>query len=137
MLTFILSGILYLTGVAIILVVRPSTMFTPEGDWKEFGIGKRQDKYTAFPFWLFCLVWALVSYGLVISAQAITGTLTQKSIFRTNTPNTPPVNQSKAIEFEEGTDTRELPKGYYMLNRKAFKLAGVPKYVYLGPEMPS
>jgi hypothetical protein len=28
----------------------------------------------------------------------------------------------------------ELPKGYYVLNKKATKLSGVPKYVYLGPE---
>ena len=30
----------------------------------------------------------------------------------------------------------ELPKGYYVLNNKATRLAGVPKYVYLGEEMP-
>ena len=30
-----------------------------------------------------------------------------------------------------------LPKGYYVLNKKATKLSGVPKYVYLGAEEPS
>jgi len=31
----------------------------------------------------------------------------------------------------------ELPKGYYVLNNKATKLSGVPKYVYLGEENPN
>lgn len=105
-------------------------MFTPDGNWKEFGIGKRQDKYTVFPFWLFCLVWALASYGLVLGAQAIAG-------LQSATVSSAKTNVSRAIEFEEGADTRELPKGYYMLNRKASKLAGVPKYVYLGPQLPT
>jgi hypothetical protein len=63
---FIISGILYLVGIAIVLILKPSYMFTPDGHWKEFGIGQREDRYTPFPFWLFCLVWALVAYFLVL-----------------------------------------------------------------------
>ena len=140
--TFVLSGSLYLIGVAVVLVLRPSTMFTPDGNWKEFGIGKRQDKYTPFPFWLFCIVWALLSYGFILALQNVIPSLHFRSpvnmASKESVYNTPKVkNKATAIEFEEGSDTTDLPKGYYMLNRKASKLAGVPKYVYLGPEMPT
>ncbi len=140
---FVLSGSLYLIGVAVILVLRPSTMFTPDGNWKEFGIGKRQDKYTSFPFWLFCIVWALLSYGLILAVQNVMPAVNFRTPVNTTAASTSVYNNSKvknkptAIEFEEGSDTTDLPKGYYMLNRKASKLAGVPKYVYLGPEMPN
>jgi hypothetical protein len=64
--TFIVSGALYLVGVAVVLVVKTSFMFTPYGNWKEFGIGQSEARYTTFPFWLFCLVWAVVSYIIVL-----------------------------------------------------------------------
>jgi hypothetical protein len=115
MLTFIISGVVYLVGVAIILVIRPSYMFTPDGNWKEFGIGKSEDRYTPFPFWLFCIVWALVSYVLVISLTPSSQKMADKPMY----------DSGEAVE---------LPKGYYVLNKKATKLSGVPKYVYLGPE---
>lgn len=119
MLAFIISGIVYLVGVAILLVLRPSYMFTPDGDWKEFGIGK-DDRYTPFPFWLFCITWALVAYVLVIVALG-----------KTAGPSPLAVNSAPMYDSGEAV---ELPKGYYVLNKKATKLSGVPKYVYLGPE---
>ena len=63
---FIVAGALYLIGVGVVLVLRPSFMFTPDGAWKEFGIGKNDERYTPCPFWLFCLTWAAISYILVI-----------------------------------------------------------------------
>ena len=63
---FIVAGALYLIGVGVVLVLRPSFMFTPDGAWKEFGIGKNDERYTPCPFWLFCLSWAAISYILVI-----------------------------------------------------------------------
>jgi hypothetical protein len=38
-------------------------MFRPGGTWKEFGISSR-DNYTVFPFWMFAIVWAVVSFAL-------------------------------------------------------------------------
>ena len=46
-------------------------------------------------------------------------------------------NQSVLEEGELDLEAVELPKGYYVLNKKATKLSGVPKYVYLGPEQPT
>ena len=60
------SGLLYLAGVAIILILQPSLMFTEEGVWKEFGIGRNPDRYTWLPFWLFAIVWALLSYIIML-----------------------------------------------------------------------
>jgi hypothetical protein len=105
---FLIAGIVYLIGVAIVLAIRPSYMFTPDGLWKEFGIEKG-DEYTLCPFWFFCIVWALVSYFLVIV------------LYKDDVSVNPPTN---------------LPKGYYVLNNKASRLSGVPKYVYLGEDAP-
>jgi len=107
-----------LVGVAAILVIRPSYMFTPDGLWKEFGIEKGNE-YTLCPFWLFCILWACVSYflALTLSPEALAS----------RESNTSPVDMSNPVQ---------LPKGYYVLNNKATRLAGVPKYVYLGEENP-
>jgi hypothetical protein len=48
-----------------------------------------------------------------------------------------PRNTSE-LQFDDELDApSDLPKGYYVLNKKATKLSGVPKYVYLGSEEPS
>ena len=142
--TFIFAGLLYLTGVAVVLVLKPSFMFTPDGVWKEFGIGKNESRYTPFTFWLFCLVWALVSYIIVILIEPL---------FKREEPEFQTINSrrnKRNVRFENDSDlvfedelaeqgqpeAQTLPKGYYVLNRKASKLAGVPKYVYLGQEEP-
>lgn len=127
MLPFIISGVVYLVGVGIVLVVRPSFMFTPDGGWKEFGIGKNEDHYTPFPFWLFCIVLALVTYVIVVIL------VPSAASFSANNSRTRNNNVRVNPAFDEPV---ELPKGYYVLNKKATKLAGVPKYVYLGAEDP-
>lgn len=63
---FIYAGILYLIGIAFLLMWKPGMMFTAEGDWKEFGLGRSSDRYTWMPFWLFSILWAIVSYTLVL-----------------------------------------------------------------------
>ena len=138
--TFIFAGLLYLTGVAVVLVLKPSFMFTPDGVWKEFGIGKNESRYTPFTFWLFCLVWALVSYIIVIIVEPIFQRPEPEfSVNRRNKRNVRFENDSDLVfedELEGQAEAQTLPKGYYVLNRKASKLAGVPKYVYLGQEEP-
>ena len=125
--TFVIAGTLYLIGVGVMLMIRPTFMFTPEGDWKEFGIGQREDRYTPFPFWLFCLVWAIVAYLLVMIIMNSSG----NSSYRANDVELPEV-----VPNVSQKGPVELPKGYYVLNKRATKLSGVPKYVYLGTEEP-
>ena len=122
--TLLLAGIVYLLGIAIVLAVRPQYMFTPDGLWKEFGIEKG-DEYTLCPFWLFCIVWGCVSYFLVLA------------LYKEDTELAAPMQQNMlAQNTMDMSKPVELPKGYYVLNNKATRLAGVPKYVYLGEEMP-
>jgi hypothetical protein len=61
---------IYIFGIAAVLVLRPTLMFRPGGTWKEFGIG-RGENHSIFPFWLFAIFWAFISYGLglVIMSQ--------------------------------------------------------------------
>jgi len=143
--TFIFAGALYLTGVAVVLVIRPAFMFDSSGNWLEFGIGKPADKFTPFPFWMFCLAWALVSYAIVLVTCkfAFPGSMSPVAM-----PSLPPlaVGPAGSVQNLEPTPLShaaaavhaavELPKGYYVLNRKATKLSGTPKYVYLGTEEP-
>ena len=62
----IAAGILYLLGVALILILKPSLMFTEDGSWKEFGIGRNRNTHTWLPFWFFAILWALISYIITI-----------------------------------------------------------------------
>ena len=151
--TFIIAGAVYLIGVGVVLVLRPAFMFTPDGNWKEFGIGQRDDRYTPFPFWLFCLTWALVSYVLVLLLRPLIDTGDAIEVVNTRVNNKrvnnrsnnrrryveePPADLETGLEGDAAADEGvELPKGYYVLNKKATKLSGVPKYVYLGPEEPT
>jgi hypothetical protein len=126
--TFIVSGALYLVGVAVVLVIKPSFMFTPDGTWKEFGIGKGTEEYTTFPFWMFCLVWAFLAFTIVLFLEPSSPLLPSPTI-NSRSPYAPYVET-------HDLNQPELPKGYYVLNKKATALSGVPKYVYLGPEEP-
>jgi len=145
MIIFIMAGVMYLVGIAIILIIRPLFMFTPDGDWKEFGIGQRDDRYTPFPFWLFCIVWAIVSYitmlvliPMVVPRSVLEGSVeTDEVVMPLRNRRNRNRIQTPLEDYVEAPEPVELPKGYYVLNKKATKLSGVPKYVYLGPEEPS
>lgn len=140
--TFIAAGVVYLLGVGAVLFIKPTLMFTPDGQWKEFGIGQNPERYSPFPFWLFCLTWAIVSYLLIL---LLTPLKDFKLKLRQNNTSTlpkvrPTMNEAELdadfAENGEVAETFELPKGYYVLNKRATKLAGVPKYVYIGSNEP-
>ena len=62
--------VFYSIGLGLVLHFRPSLMFNENGTWKEFGYKRSADaRHTMFPFWLFAISWAFVSYAL---AAAIT-----------------------------------------------------------------
>jgi hypothetical protein len=55
---------IYVAVVALVLYIRPASMFHPEnGSWKEFGIDVGRSN-TVFPFWMFAIIWAFVSYAI-------------------------------------------------------------------------
>ena len=132
MFVFLGAGVLYIAGVAGILLLRPSFMFSPDGSWKEFGIGKESDHFSPFPFWMFCIVWALVSYGVVLALVRSSGSLETDAPPLNRRTNSLPPPSSHVRRNEEGEAPFELPEGYYMLNRKTKN--GIPKYVFIGKE---
>ena len=122
----IFSGILYLAGVALVLTLRPALMFTEQGVWKEFGIGKNEETHTWMPFWLFCILWSILSYLLcVLLADAGLLPGLWVSHVEVDAPALPNVQKSKTPA-----------PGYYMLNTEGSGIQGVPKYIYLGPAAP-
>lgn len=155
----VLAGCIYLLGMAAVLVIKPSLMFTEDGQWKEFGIGRNPVTHTWMPLWLFSVFWALVSYILVTlilvvrssggrkaiprsfqELDAVETMATAKGISKVSVDEifdaTPedfePPRVSKGRARRSGR-AMELPEGYYVLNRAATEAAGgVPKYVFLG-----
>jgi hypothetical protein len=152
------AGLLYLIVVAIVLAIKPSMMFTDEGAWKEFGIGRNPATHTWMPFWLFATLWALVSYILIVLLFAVMGwnggLVPGKE--SSASASTPPVNIVNASNLDEEEveniiesiaksnrksrlkgKAMNLPDGYYVLNTDATEAAGgVPKYVYIGKGLP-
>ncbi len=146
------AGILYLLGVALVLYSKPELMFTPDGQWKEFGIGQDEARYSPFPFWLFCLAWGIVAYTLVViittflgespsirNSRSVTAEQNVYNVVKNNVSrlygksNAP--QELQTVDFSEGTDG--LPNGYYVLNKKATRLSGMPKYVFVGNAPPT
>ena len=104
------SALLYLTGVVVVLYLKPHVMFTEDGRWKEFSLSADSNS-TRFPFWLFCIVWAILSYAIV------------KFCFSTLPTVDAPSNLKKGSP---------LKKGIYVLNHEASEIEGAPRYVYVG-----
>ena len=140
------SGALYLIGISIILVLRPELMFSKEGTWKEFGLGRDKAKYTWMPFWLFSIIWAILSYMLVLmvaGSNGLPGVSVENSVetnYIERVSTLPGLdeeslnNMSKTIRRKYSTD---MKPGYYILDAEETIKRGVPKYVFLGPEAPN
>ena len=69
----IYSGLLYLLGISIALYFKPEVMFSKDGNWKEFGLGRNNERYTWLPFWLFAIIWAMMSYIIILVIASHTG----------------------------------------------------------------
>ena len=135
---FLFAGLIYLAGIAAILLIKPDVMFRKDGTWKEFGLGRNPNNYTWCPFWLFCIFWALVSY--IISTIAIRIALSGS---RTNNVSSNFVSTSDLQDLQNIQDVprprrirrgNELPEGYYVLS-KPIRAGETPSYTYLGPDM--
>lgn len=141
----IYSGLLYLLGVSIILAIKPSLMFSEDGNWKEFGLGRSPKTHTWMPFWLFTILWAMISYAIILIVASHTGlggvynytnlnipneTIIPENVSgKTRLLNTEPIKRPKRMD--------EMKNGYYILDANETAKKGVPKYIYLGPEAPN
>jgi hypothetical protein len=137
------SAVLYLFGIAIVLYLRPALMFKHNGQWKEFGVQGVDTTY--FPFWLFCILWAVLAHGLirlvysdadvsVVKSAAAMASLTARIHDSSTAASLPPPPISDASGVEA---TEEAAPGYYKLDRALMKKKGVPRYIYVGEEKPS
>ena len=143
---FLLAGLLYLVGTSIILFIKPSLMFTNEGVWKEFGIGRNPATHTWLPFWLFAIVWAIVSYILsLIIIRVFFSSSVRSNIPGFQQPESQMTTsqilkqfQNSLFDGQEANSTvskSKLPSGYYVLNTEYANSNG-PSYVYLGRRLP-
>lgn len=133
---FLIAGFLYLFGVAMVLMTKPTIMFTGEGYWKEFGIGRNPATHTWMPFWLFSILWALVSYIVALLLLAMIGGVHKQSASYPNTDIHVEMPSSTQIQNNSVPKGR-LPKGYYILNTSSMEESGgVPNYIYLGKALP-
>ena len=125
----LVSMIIYLLGIAIVLFLRPTLMFHRDGRWKEFGVANEET--TMFPFWLFCIVWAVVAYAI------------GRIFFTEKHRLEAPVHLLKdslvaplPVSGPASGPTETKP-GYYKLDPGILKKKGIPRYIYIGPEEPA
>lgn len=130
----IFAGLLYLLGISIVLILKPSIMFSKDGNWKEFGLGRNKDKYTWMPFWLFSIIWAIVSYTIILVGASSFGFIkNMNETIDTNETN----EMNEMNETNKSKPKKSKKPGYYMLDTNETMKAGVPKFIYLGQESPS
>jgi hypothetical protein len=144
----IYAGLLYLLGISIVLMIKPALMFSEKGIWKEFGMGRPSSTYTWLPFWLFSMIWAILSYLIVLLIASHTGlagvhtptdlpvtteTLDPEYVSRTSRSSHSVSGHSVSKKKMAPSDMKE---GYYMLDMNETGKRGVPKYIYVGPEAP-
>ena len=133
------STVLYLFGIAAVLYVRPASMFRHDGRWKEFGVNSVETTY--FPFWMFCIIWAVVAHGLVrLFCSDDAGHVMPHRYREEVTPIAPipvPEPEPELASGASGAAPPDAAPGYYKLDVALMKKKGVPKYIYIGTEKPA
>lgn len=130
---------IYIVGIAIVLFIRPNSMFSASG-WKEFGLANTAN-YTVFPFWMFAIVWAVVSYAIAslftLTVASLIGSDDMNANLNVNLNNiATPISKVAApapAPAAAPSPSATLP-GYYILEKAA---QGPAKYVYYGPTPPT
>lgn len=132
----LIAGILYLTGVGVLLLMKPQLIFTERGAWKEFGIGRNPESYTWMPFWLFCIFWALISYSLVfVIIRKIDGMGADAPSLLENRKTSPAPRIVRTTGLRRAN--RVPAYGYYTVNqppvgRSRANTNGLTRYIYYG-----
>ena len=101
------------------------------------------------PFWMFAIMWAILSYMLVLLVASATGLagVNAKTEVEVVTEMIEPENVSlKGMKTPASVveDIKKRPNapadmksGYYILDVNETMKKGIPKYIYLGPEAPN
>ena len=152
-----LAIVFYSVGLAGVLYFRPHLMFNEDGTWKEFGY-QRNARHTIFPFWLFSITWAFVSYSLatafrwmsVETAAAATAAVStyysgEEDYEDEEDDEADMIPVSEVVRRRPGrpkgskskkSETAAPRPGYYMLD-PASREAGLSRYIYYGEQPPS
>jgi hypothetical protein len=142
---------IYMIGIAIVLYVRPKAMFRENGMWKEFGLATDADQ-TIFPFWMFAIIWAILSYALATLALLFFASVTMNSSDASvsNTPNmhpnasfmqpisthpnVPQMSQAMPQMSQAMPHMSSRTPGYYILD--PYANPAQPRYIYYGMDPP-
>lgn len=155
-----LAILVYSIGLAAVLQFRPSLMFREDGTWKEFGYQRigASGRHTIFPFWLFAITWAVVSYAIAAAVTwtvaagpgaAATAAVAATNFLRVSEPE----YETEAEEDEDekevevmmepvskvrtsNTKRSKLRPGYYVIDPEA-AAEGLRKYIYYGTRPPT
>jgi hypothetical protein len=136
---------IYIAGVALVLFLRPTLMFrSASGAWKEFGLGRGgsgSDDYTLFPFWMFALSWAVISYAaatlaVVFFAASAASAASAAPVADIAANIATPISAAPPPTLAVGTPppAATVP-GYYVLETPAS--GAPPRYVYFGEKPPT
>lgn len=125
-----LAIVFYSIGLGIVLHLRPSLMFNENGTWKEFGY-QRDSRYTIFPFWLFAIGWAIVSYalaaasswtlGAAATAASMSASMSASNIFRRS------ASQTASEESESEYDSDEDAEADSEIGRRVSETIRIPR----------
>jgi len=136
------SAVLYLLGITIVLYLKPKQMFRHDGRWKEFGVSGVDTTWV--PFWLFCILWAVVAYGIV---RLLYSDEESAPVYRAASKRAQPQAESveplsplpvpEATPAQVQENSSQGKPGYYKLDEAMMKDKGVPRYVYIGPDKPA
>lgn len=140
-----LAIVFYSLGLAGVLHFRPRLMFHENGSWKEFGY-QRDSRHTMFPFWLFAIAWAFVSYALAASIAWSYGSVPLVAATSVAAYSAPPSMEYVPEEEEEHEEKAPPPRrrrttksepraGYYVLDPSSEE-SGLHRYIYYGNRSP-
>lgn len=156
-----LAILVYSIGLAAVLQFRPSLMFREDGTWKEFGYQRASPsgRHTIFPFWLFAITWAVVSYAIAaavtwtiaagpgaaaVAATAATNFLrVSEPEYETEVEDEDEDEKEVEVMMEPVSKVRtsnakrsKLRPGYYVIDPEA-AAEGLRKYIYYGTRPPT
>ena len=133
--TLMIACLLYLVGVGVVLYIRPTSMFRPGGTWREFGLSD-SEHHTVFPFWMFILIWAVLSYAIATCFFLIITPLTLPVEDGIEIYSDPIIQPVSSIDPIKTVAEPVQPAGYYIINPDRVNSSGA-NYIYYGLEPPT
>jgi hypothetical protein len=115
-------------------------MFQENGAWKEFGY-QRSPRHTLFPFWLFAVTWAFISYVIATSVSWVMPVGAAVAYVDSTFMSTPVDEEEDEDEVEDIpvsrlTNSDKTPRQGYYVRDESIPADEMPRYIYHGPDKP-